>query len=272
MKILFHRANDVNPRYEVSEPLREILPGLRVDPSIEDVTLAVWQYAQVNGLIDKKFIKCNEAFRSIFSSEYFPVSNLRNNLMHSHLFPAKPIQVEYQLTLQGTCPPDEAVKNLLGWEKRYSVASINRSGGRAFDLEVDVFDEFAFDTLDLLNSSTKLQEDIDSRLAIKYSQACFIAKSIMEKQNELMQLKQIVRNALSDSQTSVDCASSNAPEAQPAPLESTSSSFLGTGMLYKKSADVKLADNIHRNRSEVMHGIADTHVLIACRKVLQIDR
>lgn len=44
MKIFFHRSSDVRPRYELDTKLRAILPNMQLDPTEEDVMLAVWQY------------------------------------------------------------------------------------------------------------------------------------------------------------------------------------------------------------------------------------
>ena len=65
------RSNNILVRYELSPSLRSILPNLRVDPSEEEVILALWHYIRINGLFgdkDRKFVKTNEVLLVIFVS------------------------------------------------------------------------------------------------------------------------------------------------------------------------------------------------------------
>ena len=59
-KIFLIRAGDVKPRFEVSPQLKVLLPGLPIDPTEEDVLLAMYQYIQSKNLLDeRKYIRCN---------------------------------------------------------------------------------------------------------------------------------------------------------------------------------------------------------------------
>lgn len=64
VKLYMRRAEDVQMRYEVSPSLRQlIIPGIRSDPSLQDVLLAMWHYITVCNLQkdrDKRIVTCDE--------------------------------------------------------------------------------------------------------------------------------------------------------------------------------------------------------------------
>ena len=64
IKILLHRSNEVCARYNISDQLRAFLPYLRVDPTENEVLVAMWQYLDVNGLMgadrDKRYVRLTE--------------------------------------------------------------------------------------------------------------------------------------------------------------------------------------------------------------------
>lgn len=60
LKLTFHRSSDIQSRYELDPVLKSILPRMRVDPTEEDVMLAIWEYVRSKDLMDKRFIKCND--------------------------------------------------------------------------------------------------------------------------------------------------------------------------------------------------------------------
>lgn len=68
VKIGLYRANDVCARYNISDQLRFLLPYLRVDPTEDEVLLAMWQYFEANGLIgmdrDRRYVKLTEVLGS----------------------------------------------------------------------------------------------------------------------------------------------------------------------------------------------------------------
>lgn len=73
VRIFFERSSDIVARYELSTKLRNLLPLLHVDPTEEDVVLAVWQYVCDNKLLSenvvggKKVVRCDDV-------SYIPVS------------------------------------------------------------------------------------------------------------------------------------------------------------------------------------------------------
>lgn len=138
VRISLFRSNDVCPRYNISDQLRYLLPYLRVDPSEEEVLLAMWQYFEVNGLIgadrDRRYVKLTEVcpFRSLppslvllfvtcsmyslnplqplkelfygnkdYHSPSILISSLRTRLL-PHLILARPLVVEHPLSPTNT--------------------------------------------------------------------------------------------------------------------------------------------------------------------------
>jgi hypothetical protein len=100
IKMFLHRSNDIRPRYEISPFLRELLPFLQVDPTEEQVLLAMWGYISTMGLLDsrdRRQIKCNIALKNLFNVDQMVLSSIKQRL-GEHMTPCKPIQVEYNVT------------------------------------------------------------------------------------------------------------------------------------------------------------------------------
>ena len=70
IRVIFYRTNEVCARYNISDQLRSFLPYLRVDPTEEEVLLAMWQYLETNAMIgnekDKRFIRLSEVQQCLF--------------------------------------------------------------------------------------------------------------------------------------------------------------------------------------------------------------
>jgi hypothetical protein len=63
VKVYLTRNDSVQPRYDLSPALREMLPQLRWDPTDEDILMAVWSYAVEKNLMDSRnrtTIRCDE--------------------------------------------------------------------------------------------------------------------------------------------------------------------------------------------------------------------
>lgn len=58
MKIILHRAENgaSKKRVELDEQLRAVLPNMAVDPTEDEVLLAIWEYIDNHNLIDSKGI------------------------------------------------------------------------------------------------------------------------------------------------------------------------------------------------------------------------
>ena len=58
MKIILHRAENgaSKKRVELDEQLRAVLPNMAVDPTEDEVLLAMWEYIDNHNLIDSKGI------------------------------------------------------------------------------------------------------------------------------------------------------------------------------------------------------------------------
>jgi hypothetical protein len=62
-KLSLFRNMSVMERFDVSEPLRTLLPRLRPDPSLDEIVLSIWQYIQKNNLFgekDKRIVRCDD--------------------------------------------------------------------------------------------------------------------------------------------------------------------------------------------------------------------
>ena len=63
-KVALQRATDGCVRYNISDQLRRVIPYVRIDPTEEEILLAVWQYVETNYLFvqekDKRFVRLDE--------------------------------------------------------------------------------------------------------------------------------------------------------------------------------------------------------------------
>jgi hypothetical protein len=82
------------------------------------------------------------------------MSSLKTAVM-SHLFPCKPIDVEY--TLNTTSFNDTGLS-----EKRYGPAAYSKSGGKCFDLNINILDNECHKILDILNRGSKREESMQA--------------------------------------------------------------------------------------------------------------
>ena len=63
VKVYLARNDALQPRYDLSPALREMLPQLRWDPTDEDILMAVWSYVVEKGLVDSRnrtTVRCDE--------------------------------------------------------------------------------------------------------------------------------------------------------------------------------------------------------------------
>lgn len=125
-KISLRRA-EIVARYNISDQLRKLLPNLRVDPSEEEVTVALFQYIDGNNLFgdrDRRLVRCDDALKGLFPADTLSsavpnnssmsitsissvpplllISTLRSKLISLHLVPAQPIIIEHYLNPANT--------------------------------------------------------------------------------------------------------------------------------------------------------------------------
>ena len=168
IKIFLHRAehSSSKKRVELADQLRALLPHMAIDPTEDEVMLAMWEYIDAHRLIDSKgiiiiitiiitintniintniiiiyslgVIKCegdkDRSFLAIVRQEIFHMTTLKQKLQ-PFLLPCKPIQVDYNLN--PTTVPS-------------TTTTVARSL-RTFDIEVDIPDPYAFEILNTLN-------------------------------------------------------------------------------------------------------------------------
>jgi len=167
IKIFLHRTEDggTRKRVEIADQLRALLPNIAIDPTEDEVMLAIWEYIDSRHLIDSKgMIKCegdkDRSFLAIVRQESFHMSNLKQKLQ-PYLLPCKPIQVDYNVTVSSITPS----------------MNTNRPG-RIFDIEVDTPDPYSFEILNSLNSIILKQRELESRQLELYLMTDYLSKSI----------------------------------------------------------------------------------------------
>lgn len=157
---------------------------MQVDPTEEQVLLALWGLLSSSGMMegrDKRQIKCSPELKSLFGMEAMSLSTLRQKVAE-HLTPAKAIQVEYNVTNVSSVTstryivfsehhqrmpcrlPNGRLQQSL--YTRYCILcsfgpnAVSKGGGKAFDIEVDVKDSFAFELLESVNEISRSQRDV----------------------------------------------------------------------------------------------------------------
>ena len=105
IKLFLHRRSTLRPRYEISLKLRSLLPYIQIDPTEDDVMMAVWHYLiQKNLFIDgreRKVIRCDDLLKDVCGVDSLLLSTLKAKICE-HLLPCKPIQVDYMLSMTDT--------------------------------------------------------------------------------------------------------------------------------------------------------------------------
>ena len=162
IKLILHRAENSSSkkRVELSDQLRAVLPNMAIDPTEDEVLLAMWEYIDSHNLIDSKgviiviiiiiiiivkiilgSIKCDaekdKTFLALVRQESFPFTTLKQKLI-PHLLQCKPIQVDYNATF-----PTNSSSSAI------TAPSITKP--RTFDIEVDIPDPYPFEILNTLN-------------------------------------------------------------------------------------------------------------------------
>ena len=194
-KIALHQNSKFCARYEVSSKLREIiLPGIKRDPTLEEVILAVINYAQRKFLVKsrKNLIELDENLKEIFGDiGQIATSQIGDRLIEYELL--KPFRkiyhVDIPLNLEASLvfPKDENV---------YNNNSMSQIGGRVFDIEIDLIDEFGFESQFYLNTAAAVYGDAEKYFSRLFNGAQFVSSNIKRTQKELDILLQLVRNTL----------------------------------------------------------------------------
>lgn len=146
---------------------------------------------------------------AVFKSDSLFVSDVRDKLVE-HLLPCKPIQVDYNLT-SSSVPTT-----------RYSSQAINRAGGKAFDINVDVEDHFAHEIVSVVNEicekEVEAQEEINS-MEPKFN---FLVHSIVKASNTIADLRVLEADPLLTGASSAFASSSTISAKCARSLASTS--------------------------------------------------
>ena len=73
---------------------------MHVDPTEEQVLLAIWTSLTTNSMMegrDRRQVKCSPELKNLVGVEALSLATLRQKVSE-HLLPARPIQVEYNVT------------------------------------------------------------------------------------------------------------------------------------------------------------------------------
>lgn len=167
IKIFLHRTEEggTRKRVEIADQLRALLPNIAIDPTEDEVMLAIWEYIDSRRLIDSKgVIKCegdkDRSFLALVRQESFHMNSLKQKLQ-PFLLPCKPIQVDYNVTVSSITPTTNTYRP-----------------GRVFDIEVDTPDPYSFEILNALNSIVLKQREQESRQLELYLMADYLSKAI----------------------------------------------------------------------------------------------
>ena len=68
VRLAFFRSSKVVTRYEISDKMRELMPRMRLDPTVDEVVHTVMHYTQTRYLLKEKTIRCNDTLRSVGES------------------------------------------------------------------------------------------------------------------------------------------------------------------------------------------------------------
>jgi hypothetical protein len=180
VKCYLLRNDLIQPRYDLSPGLRDLLPCLRWDPTDEDILLAVWCYVTDKNLFDPKtktMIKCDEKLKEALDGvDSIPICNLRQKVLDL-CNPARAIVADFMLS--SSISPDP----LIHAEKvtRFGPTAIAKAGGRVFDIDVDIIDDTCHEILAELNESAQAEKNCDNVLTQIQSKIAFISREISRK-------------------------------------------------------------------------------------------
>lgn len=191
IKLFLHRSLNIRPRYELSLKLRNLLPYMQVDPTEDDIMLAVWQYILYKNLIiegrERKAVRCDELLKDITNADSVVLSTLKHKIFE-HLTPAKPIQVDYNLTTTNT---------FLGANK-FGPNHFHKYGGKSFDIEVDLYETASLHILDNVNKMAQKVATTQASLDQLQNQLLYMAKAAAQSDSSSYQLRPESDTAMED--------------------------------------------------------------------------
>lgn len=184
MTVRLTRSEYAVKRYELSSGLRQLLPRLPCDPTENEVLTALWEYINMYDLcLDKAIVRCDENLKRITEVDNISMSQLRT-IVASHLFPCKSIDIDY--TAHTTSFNDNDVP-----EKRFGAVAYHKSGGKCFDLNVDVLEHDNHKILDILNKGSQKEEKMQSDLEKIQHQCSFLLLSLHRHEREVLELESL---------------------------------------------------------------------------------
>lgn len=177
VKFYLTRSSDVQPRYDLSPALRDMLPNMRWDPTEEDIFLAIWSYIMDKGLVDNRsrsLVKTDDALKQVLGGvEVIPVPVLRHKILEQ-CSPARAVVVEYTLSNKVSDPAANA-------PARFSRAAFIEAGGRTFDLDVDILDPISYEIVAEIKRSADLERASDAALAKLVPTISYLSRKIMRE-------------------------------------------------------------------------------------------
>lgn len=174
--VKFHltRSSEVQPRYELSQAMREMLPNIRWDPAEDEIFLAIWSYIMDKGLVDSRsrsLITADAALqRALGGADLIQISALRQKIME-HCSPARAIVVEYALSTK-------PIETSTGSPGRFSRAAVYDVGGRTFDLDVDILDPISYEIVAEVSNSVEQDRVSDVALSELAPTISYLSRSI----------------------------------------------------------------------------------------------
>lgn len=238
-------------RYELSSGLRQLFPKLPLDPTEDDVLAALWEYVKMYDLcLDKTVVRCDENLRRITEAEHISLSNLKATVM-SHLFPCKSIDIEYSLNTTsfsdiGLTDTDK--------DKRYGAAAYSKSGGKCFDLNVDIVDTENHKILDILNRGSKREENMQAEFDKVQGRSSYLLRALHRCERDLLDVQALTTAPLPLSLLLLPSASSDDGAATTSsPEESAAETALGSKA--KRAMTSHLPLHFQDTHPSEMHGL-----------------
>ena len=196
-KVLLYQSSRICTRYEVSSKLREtLLPGIKRDPTLDEVVFGIVDYAQKKYLVKcrKNMIELDEKMKEIFGDvEQIPTSQIGDKLIEYQSL--KPLHKLYQVDIPLSHQASLSFPIANG-ESIYDNNNVSKLGGRVFDIEIDLIDEYGFDSQFHLNNAVAIYDDAETCLSRLLVDAQSVSSKIENTQKELDILFRILRKPL----------------------------------------------------------------------------
>lgn len=117
--------------------------------------------------------------KHLIGMEPLPIANLKTKIME-HLYPSKPISIDYHMGLAGSSIPNPNSGNNLA---SYGPLAMPKYSAKAFDIEVDVEDTMQYDLINYVNQHVQFTTKYEDLYFRKWLQLQYISNAINRLSN-----------------------------------------------------------------------------------------